>query len=682
VNYERVVISNINTGRSASGYAVNTYHTVRTRPTIDAQFSEIKRNNGTYRKRNLPLPHHVVNIDIRRYWITQGYHFSISDMHGKPRSNATYPGAYKQDTHPYKHAAAKTTYEYTTPGEPVIVIDYDPQSKKFTKELAHPGEEEEITMFVSSVKDQTMDIAIELDLNFTVPFALNIGIKPSIEYTEGQINQHCTAKVLRQVSYLIATTTEADGIVSVQKTLAYSKQTGTPILTQTYDGYVGSKNLANLQESTAGHEGYYYSYNLPAFWMYPELGAKSVSPSNKNILGGSAGSITTYGSDGNILNMFAASGDSDEWNPYVDAIPSNTVIAASAVEYRKNWFSNNPTDMAGNAMPEVVAQLESTYKLAALDPLVLAALNNNYYPRTSFAYTSSVASANALGQSIYNGGTMDDFQFFNWDDPYANHNSAASSTWEYGAEAIMYSPNGMALAERDRLNIGSVVKFGYGELLPILVAGNAEYGSVFFEDFENDENATTDYAHSGYKSLDYNANETDTIIKQAVLNAHMLDRGVLVKFWVRSVLNVNPNSIHYGLTNEQPNLKVLINAQDYQCSKIAQTGEWSLYEAKITDWQGLTDGSLFDVSLSYDINYATGERVHIDDFRVQPTDAQVACTVYDTRDFRVLTQFDDQHFGVYYEYNDQGQLVRKSIETVRGMKTVQEQQSNIVRKPQ
>jgi len=82
-----------------------------------------------------------------------------------------------------------------------------------------------------------------------------------------------------------------------------------------------------------------------------------------------------------------------------------------------------------------------------------------------------------------------------------------------------------------------------------------------------------------------------------------------------------------------------------------------------------------DINLLY--NYALfSEQVLIDDVRIQPLDAMVSCTVYD-KDLKVLAQFDDQHFGVFYEYNQERMLVRKSIETERGRKTLTEQQQNV-----
>ena len=49
---------------------------------------------------------------------------------------------------------------------------------------------------------------------------------------------------------------------------------------------------------------------------------------------------------------------------------------------------------------------------------------------------------------------------------------------------------------------------------------------------------------------------------------------------------------------------------------------------------------------------------------------------------KLLTQFDDQHFGKFYQYNQKGELVRMLVETVNGLKTIQEQHMNMGKKQQ
>lgn len=112
-------------------------------------------------------------------------------------------------------------------------------------------------------------------------------------------------------------------------------------------------------------------------------------------------------------------------------------------------------------------------------------------------------------------------------------------------------------------------------------------------------------------------------------------------------------------------------------SLIARSGVWNLVEARIEPGAfGVAVGGTFTVSLVKQ----GGSNLWIDDVRMQPTDAEVSCYVYDTKTLRVLTVFDDQHFGLFYQYNAEGKLVRKQIETARGIKTVQETQYNIPEK--
>jgi YD repeat-containing protein len=39
---------------------------------------------------------------------------------------------------------------------------------------------------------------------------------------------------------------------------------------------------------------------------------------------------------------------------------------------------------------------------------------------------------------------------------------------------------------------------------------------------------------------------------------------------------------------------------------------------------------------------------------------------------RLVASFDDQHFALRYQYNQEGKLIRKQAETARGLKTLQE----------
>jgi len=106
---------------------------------------------------------------------------------------------------------------------------------------------------------------------------------------------------------------------------------------------------------------------------------------------------------------------------------------------------------------------------------------------------------------------------------------------------------------------------------------------------------------------------------------------------------------------------------------VARVGEWVLCEAEVILPTGSTNYSIEIGCLNVSANLGT---TWIDDVRIQPKAAQMSAYVYDANNYRLLATFDDQHFGMYYQYNDEGKLVRKMIETERGLRTVQETQYN------
>lgn len=682
--HERVVIKNIHSGKTTTGYAVNEYHTTREFP-MEVDYTELskKGDDPTYKKFNLDLPLGLFNMSVNKAWVTQGYLFKLNDMHGKPKSQATYAGNYNGHTFNEATATSKTTYTYTNPGTPIRSLVYDPGSHDFTYGVMSPGQEEDLTMYRSKVTDRTNDFSLELDLNITLPIFINLGFGLTYNYTDNQLSQHVTSKVVRQKAYLLSTTTSTDGVTQTTENLAFDKYTGDPVLTRTYDGYFAVDEKINT-EVGAQHDGQYYALNIPASWVYEEMGQKSkasgnipvvdlVNNAHSNQLTASVGNIVTYGENALVANAVGASGT-------IDALttPFNNVVNASATVYKKDWFtSSNPNQ----------ATLEAEYPAMAANN---TELNKHYYPQRTYVYRDQVTNANDADR-IYGGGVITDpLTIFDWNAissgsvlptsvPDFDGNGITNEKWYSASEIVSYSPQGYPLEEKDVLDINSTARFGYNKTLPTLVAQNAAYSEVKFTDFEfGMDPATitainTNYAHSGSRSFDLRLDNNYVFANAYQISPEMITdnkKGLTIKLWLKSSLSQLASSPNFGLKNPNPGLVAKIGGQQFNFKRIAQTGEWSLYEVDINNFNGLSDG-LYNVQLGY--NFLPGEMVLIDDFRMQPLDAVMNCTVY-TKDNKVAAQFDDQHFGVFYEYNNKGQLVRKSIETERGQKTLQEQQ--------
>jgi hypothetical protein len=105
---------------------------------------------------------------------------------------------------------------------------------------------------------------------------------------------------------------------------------------------------------------------------------------------------------------------------------------------------------------------------------------------------------------------------------------------------------------------------------------------------------------------------------------------------------------------------------------VAKTGSWSLYETEVV----VGPWPVLDYEIRMTPRY-TDIDVWVDDLRIQPLASDMVCYVYDPVTFKPVVVFDDQHFGMYFQYNGEGKLIRKIKETVRGMKTIQESQYHV-----
>jgi len=654
VGHSRIVIKNIHSGKSTPGYAVNSYHTAKENP-VSVDFSRISKDNKTYKKFNLSLPLGPVNLEMHRAWVTQGYIFKLNDLHGKIAGKATYAGNYEPANFSETAFTSKTTYNYSQLGEKIQSVLFDNGTKEFKRDFLNPGMEEDYTMFTSYVRDKTCNFTVEVDFNLTLPIVPSLGQKTGFSYTDSRLCQHVTSKVVRQVTYLMSTTNVTDGVAQTTENLAFDRYTGDPVLTRTFDGYMAPNNAIYTQgDGATKHSGYYYALNIPAAWMYSSFRPKTVSATNTNQLTLMAGNVVTYGS--NELYTAFSNTATTAWSPYTNSLTN--VVNASATTYTNNWFD---------------ASAVSEHSISASVPSASITANSFLYPERSFSYKDLVNDANQTNGKIYKGGVASNpLSFFDW--ITYTPNSAVASDWYSDSKITKYSPNGYPLEEQDVLAIKSSARFGYANTLPVLVAQNAAYNDTRFTDFEYgmglNSNVKSNTAHSGRASYLLSGDPTYTVAANYPVHTH---KGLSLKVWLKSSLSTNVNDVNYGLKNSNPQFKAKMGGKEFEFKRIAQTGEWTLYSADIKDFQGLTSG-IYTIQLNY--NYVLpNELVYIDDVRLQPMDASMNCSVY-YADNKLAAQFDDQHFGVFYEYNNNGQLVRKSIETERGKKVLQEQQYN------
>lgn len=341
---------------------------------------------------------------------------------------------------------------------------------------------------------------------------------------------------------------------------------------------------------------------------------------------------------------------------------SANVVEASAQTYSDNWsYDTNIFDQLSGS---------NKYENAS---------KGKWRKQNNYVYNDTIIGANAGTQRNYKNAGVFTMQLFN----YKTTTSNDPDLWIKTDSVTQFSPDGNALEEQDIFGIYSAAKFGYDRTQPYLVAKNSSYSTAQFDGFEKyygnyatledgwapasiNPKRTNTYAHSGQYS--WKLTPSDSIsLKVITANSQVRSKGLLLKVWVKDATATLSSAVK-GKLKGNVNLNITFN-------KVARTGEWILFEANVSS----TDMSSFTLNSSVTPlitnNYSGGgQDIWIDDVRVQPADAQMITYVYDLNNLRLITSFDDQHFGLYYQYNAEGKLVRKMKETEKGLKTITETQ--------
>jgi hypothetical protein len=94
---------------------------------------------------------------------------------------------------------------------------------------------------------------------------------------------------------------------------------------------------------------------------------------------------------------------------------------------------------------------------------------------------------------------------------------------------------------------------------------------------------------------------------------------------------------------------------------------WQRYEGYFTPASSGT------ASVSFVNN--SGNTIYFDDIRIHPFNADMKSYVYDPVSLRLIAELDPNNYATFYEYDEEGTLVRKKAETQQGIQTLQETRS-------
>lgn len=148
---------------------------------------------------------------------------------------------------------------------------------------------------------------------------------------------------------------------------------------------------------------------------------------------------------------------------------------------------------------------------------------------------------------------------------------------------------------------------------------------------------------------------------------------MLFSAWVRETCGDAANGIpckEYTYTHNQVQLKF----PGYSGSDVILSpggpiiDGWQRYEGTFTPPAGAT-------TMTLNLVNSGTTAIYFDDIRIHPFNANMRSYVYDPVNLRLIAELDANNYASFYEYDEEGTLIRTKIETREGIKTVTESRS-------
>jgi hypothetical protein len=342
-------------------------------------------------------------------------------------------------------------------------------------------------------------------------------------------------------------------------------------------------------------------------------------------------------------------------------------------------------------------------------------IKGNWRPIRQHAYDTERKPINST-RTVRTAGSFTEFELF-WNLSGTTHLpvSDPETKWIRTNEITFYNIKGMELENVDAINRYNAAQFGYLESTPVAVATNARYRQIAFDGFE-DYNFTVGcssgsncsdghfsfkdaiaankgmlqagIAHSGKYSLKLTGNaEIFKEIGRDSTNASalyvsgnryylghnelfkgfapVLEEQYILSFWVKDNTATKTVPVEVYVGDELDYAKLNITTAHVS--------------TKVEGWKRVEISFPFvnynPVAKQFRLRFKPSGTVYIDDVRIFPKNSMLKSYVYDERSQRLMAELDENNFATFYEYDDEGTLIRVKKETERGIMTLKETRS-------
>ena len=442
---------------------------------------------------------------------------------------------------------------------------------------------------------------------------------------------------------------------------------------------------------------------------------KVVRSGKRNLLGSTAASVTSL-----ARNFFTGGEDGTDItiteSPYSSTYAHSKILNASAVEYTEKAAGYLGTIGSNTNLCGILAGEKA-------NPYVQG-LRANWNLLSS--YVLDVDRDQTLDE-IRNDGTLSGYVAF-WKNTAGkwgiNPASEVGQKWIKAAIATIFDREGYNLESKDALGIYSSILLGYNKTLKIAEAVNARYNQIGFNGFEDydydltsGEDCSTrhfefthgivvndpELAHSGRHSLrilsstsayndsriinDIDHTTTDHSIPYEIQlgeligpHTYLIDETVDNRFvlsaWVKEeisdseVLSFDHAKIELDFPDEA-------DVTDIKETRSNIIDGWQRIEIEFTIPGVVVASELTGQIKLANTSIESGAHVYFDDVRIQPYNSEMVSYVIDPLSLRLWATLDSRNFATFYQYDEEGSLIRIIQETERGKVTVQENRAGI-----
>jgi hypothetical protein len=369
----------------------------------------------------------------------------------------------------------------------------------------------------------------------------------------------------------------------------------------------------------------------------------------------------------------------------------------------------------------------------------LSNVKGNVQAKGQYVFNTKRVSFSA-SQSLKNSSYYSEFEPF-YSNASNKWNKSTHTSWISTATVENISKYGQSVETKNPLSIYSVMKYGFGQSLPIISANDARYHEVAFFSFEDKDYEQTN--NTGFKfDRDYfpltsTANQNPDVYKvgnaenAAVVKdeAHTGKYSYYIQpknnssaaYTAKFIELCGPETDNSNLFKENYYIDVAgakANDKSYSAEFQPERGKKYLitYWTKSKPSSNIGEQGYIDVKFDCDINYTSSDvksnqvkQVEIegwslmskeieipkdakimkfvfnpcstgsyfDDIRFSPINTVMKSYVYNPKILKHVAELDENNYATFFDYDEMGNLVRIRKETERGIMTIKEGRSNL-----